>query len=340
MSSEYTEKYLTYEYFWIYFIFHFPNRYVLKKICTTQLKCFFTLLDTLAKQDKMKQINKQMSISEISALSGIPVSTIKFYIRKELLPGPVKTGHTRGYYTIKHLNRLNLIRRFKKDGKMTLDKIRETLQVIDDQAEIEKAEDSKSLSTHRFDIIEFAIRLFREKGYEAVTINDVIKNAGIGKSTFYRLFQNKKDLFFECIETILLKQSARLGISGIDDEKDILKVFDKYSELYYRVSPLWRDIINMLRSAATYNATEFAPKLEEVIQLKIQRYKKRIGKGIQRGVLRRVNPELLAVMVMGIEEYCSEYMEFLLKNDQQEEPQRKKILEDVSDILLYGVLKQ
>ncbi|MBW2145171.1 MAG: TetR family transcriptional regulator, partial [Deltaproteobacteria bacterium] len=196
----------------------------------------------------MNQHNTNMSISELSAHANIPVSTIKFYIRKDLLSGPVKTGRTRGYYTLKHLNRLNLIQKFKKDGIMTLDKIRETLQVIDHQAEGEKAEDSKSLSTQRSDIIESAIHLFREKGYEAVTITDVIKAAGIGKSTFYRHFLNKKEVFLACIETILLKESASLGISGLDDEKDILKVFDKYSELFYSASPLWRDVINMLRS--------------------------------------------------------------------------------------------
>ncbi len=288
----------------------------------------------------MNQHNTNMSISELSAHANIPVSTIKFYIRKDLLSGPVKTGRTRGYYTLKHLNRLNLIQKFKKDGIMTLDKIRETLQVIDHQAEGEKAEDSKSLSTQRSDIIESAIHLFREKGYEAVTIADVIKAAGIGKSTFYRHFLNKKEVFLACIETILLKESASLGISGLDDEKDILKVFDKYSELFYSASPLWRDVINMLRSAATYNPAEFAPKLGEVIQLKIQRYKKRISKGIQRGVFRQVDPELMAVMVMGIEEYCSEYIEFLLKSDQKEETQREKIHEKVKDILLYGVLNR
>lgn len=281
-----------------------------------------------------------MSISELSALSSIPVSTIKFYIRKDLLPGPIKTGLTRGYYTLKHLSRLNLIKKFKKDSRMSIDKIRETLLMLDQQGESEKAEEPKSLSTQRSHLIESAVRLFREKGYEAVTINDVIKAAGIGKSTFYRHFSNKKEIFLAGIETILFKESASLGISGIDDEKDILKVFDKYSELFYSASPLWQDVINMLRSAAIYSPEEFAPKLEEVIQLKIQRYKKRVRKGIQRGIFRHVNAELLAVMIMGIEEYCSEYVDFVLKNDQEEEAQRKKLHEAVKDIILYGVLKR
>jgi AcrR family transcriptional regulator len=299
---------------------------------------YTTVLDTSRKVE-MEPGTTHMTISELSAQSGIPVSTIKFYIRKNLLPGPIKTGQTRGYYTIRHLNRLALVQKMKKEERMPLEKIREIVQMIDHEIETEMAENTKP-SIGRSEIVEVATPLFREKGYEAVTIRDVINTAGIGKSTFYKHFLNKKEVFLACVETILSRQTASLGISGVDDEKDILKVFDKYSELFYITSPLWRDVINMLRSAAIYNPEEFTPKLEEVIQLKIQRYKKRVRKGIQRGIFRHVNDELFAVMIMGIEEYCSEYTDFLLKNDQEEEAQREKIHKEVKDILLYGVLKR
>ncbi len=287
----------------------------------------------------MQPASTHMTISELSAQSGVPLSTIKFYIRKNLLPGPVKTGQTRGYYTLRHLNRLELIQKMKKEEKMTIEKINGIVQMIDHEIEAEMGETAKSSIGPSY-IVESAIPVFREKGYEAATISDIIKAASIGKSTFYRYFLNKKEVFLSCIETILLKQAAGLGISGVDDEKDILIVFDRYSEMLYNASFLWREVINMLRSASIYNPTEFAPKLGEVIQLKIQRYKKRIGKGIRQGIFRPVNAELLAVMIMGIEEYCSEYMDFLLKNDQKEETQRKKIHKEVKNILLYGVLKR
>jgi len=288
----------------------------------------------------MNQTGTMLSISELSDHSHMPVSTIKFYIRKELLPGPVKTGRTKGYYTLKHLNRLRLIQKCKKDGNMALDRIREIVQVINQEIEDERGGDSGSSSIQRAHIIASATGLFREKGYESVTIAHVIKTAGIGKSTFYKHFLNKKDVFLACIETILLKESESLGISGVDDEKDILKLFDKYSKLFYSVSPLWQDVINMLRSAATYKPAEFAPKLKEIIQLKIKRYENRIEKGIQQGLFRQLNTALLAVMIIGIEEYCSEYTELLLKGDQKDEAHRQRLREEVEDILLYGVIQR
>lgn len=43
-------------------------------------------------------------------------------------------------------------------------------------------------------IIESAIRLFKEKGYEAVSVNDICKTANIARSTFYLNFAGKKDI--------------------------------------------------------------------------------------------------------------------------------------------------
>lgn len=43
-------------------------------------------------------------------------------------------------------------------------------------------------------IMDSAIRLFREKGYEAVSVNDICKAANIARSTFYLNFAGKKDI--------------------------------------------------------------------------------------------------------------------------------------------------
>ena len=62
----------------------------------------------------MAALDTKMKISELAMRSGLPVSTIKFYIRKKLLAKPVKTGGTQGFYTQKHLDRLKLIHSCKK----------------------------------------------------------------------------------------------------------------------------------------------------------------------------------------------------------------------------------
>lgn len=275
-----------------------------------------------------------MKISELSARSEVPVSTIKFYIRKELLPKPTKTAGTQGFYTAKHLDRLKLIQKIQKEGNMSLEKIREITGMIDASEEREKRENKQRASNQGAEIVRAATALFREKGYEAVTIADIVDAARIGRSTFYKNFGNKKDLFIECIREIIHGEGIPDDVPDAP-ETDGFTLFDRSAEAYFRESPVWRDMIKMLRAAAVNDPAEFEKTLEEALQLKVEVFKKRIRTSVEQGFMREVNPTLLAVVLLGIQDYCSEYIS---KGQFDEPPER--ILEGVKDILLHGIRKK
>jgi Transcriptional regulator len=49
-------------------------------------------------------------------------------------------------------------------------------------------------------ILEIAIHLFKEKGYDAVTIQDICKASGISKHTFYYHFESKEHILHEFVK--------------------------------------------------------------------------------------------------------------------------------------------
>jgi len=282
----------------------------------------------------MTRDQKKIKISELSARSGVPVSTIKFYIRKELLPKPTKTAGTQGFYTAKHVDRLKLIQKIQKEGNMSLEKIREITGMIDASEEREKRENKQGASKQGTEIVQAATALFREKGYEAVTIADIVDAARIGRSTFYKNFGNKKELFIECIREIIHGEGIPEVVPDVS-ETDGFMLFDRSAEAYFRESPVWRDMIKMLRAVAINDPAEFEKTLEEALQLKLEVFQKRIRTSVEQGFMREVNPTLLAVMLLGIQDYCSEYIS---KGQFDEPPER--ILEGVKDILLHGIRKR
>lgn len=52
-------------------------------------------------------------------------------------------------------------------------------------------------------IREAFIQLLNEKGYEAITIQDIADKAMINRNTFYLHYQNKPDLLNTCIDELL-----------------------------------------------------------------------------------------------------------------------------------------
>jgi DNA-binding transcriptional MerR regulator len=74
-----------------------------------------------------------MRISELSAQSGVPVATIKFYSRENLLPGGEKTSVNQTNYGPAQLARLRLVRALVEVGGLSIANVRNVLTAIDDE---------------------------------------------------------------------------------------------------------------------------------------------------------------------------------------------------------------
>jgi len=76
-----------------------------------------------------------MRISELSRETGVPVATIKFYLREHLLPEGTKTSSTQAQYGEEHVSRLRMVRALIGPGGLTLNAVRRALAAIDDPPE-------------------------------------------------------------------------------------------------------------------------------------------------------------------------------------------------------------
>lgn len=79
---------------------------------------------------------------------------------------------------------------------------------------------------NRESVLDAVTRLFWKKGYEATSINDIVKFTGINKHSLYNDFGDKEKLFLSCadnyvktatdsVENVLLRQP--LSLSNIED---------------------------------------------------------------------------------------------------------------------------
>lgn len=76
-----------------------------------------------------------MRISELSRRSGVPIATIKYYLREDLLHSGELTAATQAHYDDSHLGRLRLIRALLGPGRLSIAAIKGVLAVVDDPPE-------------------------------------------------------------------------------------------------------------------------------------------------------------------------------------------------------------
>ena len=68
-----------------------------------------------------------LKISELAERSGVPVATIRHYLREGLLPEPVKTSRNMAYYPPEFVDRIRLIKQLQEERFMPLRVIRDLL---------------------------------------------------------------------------------------------------------------------------------------------------------------------------------------------------------------------
>lgn len=62
-------------------------------------------------------------------------------------------------------------------------------------------------------LIEAAFALFEERGYEGTTVDDITQRAGVGRTTFFRVFRSKEEVIFPDHEAVLAALQSRLASS-------------------------------------------------------------------------------------------------------------------------------
>lgn len=72
-----------------------------------------------------------MRISELSGSSGVPVATIKFYLREGLLHDGRHTSATQASYDDSHVDRLKMVRALVGVGGMSLARVKSIIAVIE-----------------------------------------------------------------------------------------------------------------------------------------------------------------------------------------------------------------
>ncbi len=87
-------------------------------------------------------------------------------------------------------------------------------------------------SVERYDrILTVASDLFLQKGYTAVSLDDVVRQAGGSKSNIYSYFGDKKGLFIKVMESLMAQQTElwrQLDLSGLSYEAGLVKLSKAY----------------------------------------------------------------------------------------------------------------
>lgn len=240
---------------------------------------------------------QHMKISELTEYSNTSSATIRYYIREGLLPEPIRTSLTMAYYTDEHLQGLRKINELKK-RKLSLAAIKEKMSrhLLSD-AHKQKAPSDIVYNSQRDKIVNTAVSLFRKKGYDTTSIDEVIKKAGIGKGTFYQHFKNKEFLFFECTDRVFYDIGTE--VPQIREEKDVMQRLWKRALFFGRDHQHMIDMLNLARGASIKENGNFKKTLEAMMESLVSPIQKELEIAIAEKRLKLKDSMLTAYLLTG-----------------------------------------
>jgi TetR/AcrR family transcriptional regulator len=154
----------------------------------------------------------------------------------------------------------------------------------------------------REEILQAALRLFSDKGYNNVSMHEIAKEAEFGMGTLYKLFTNKEDLYRALIMEVAEKWHHAL-MQVLDQEWNPLRVIKRYiavrRELFSDNLPLMRLYFAETRGA-TFNVR--AGLDQDVLKLYdegIEKLASVLAKGIKENVFRDLHPYHMALALDG-----------------------------------------
>jgi DNA-binding transcriptional MerR regulator len=185
-----------------------------------------------------------LKISELSERSGVPVATIRHYLREGLLPEPVKTSRNMAYYPPEFVERIRLIKQLQEERFMPLKVIRDLLQRED--ADPERLRAVVELESR---ILERALAGERERE----PVREVAERYDVPKDVLDRLAElgvlTPDNKGYSPSDVRIVEAISRFRAGGYDESLG----FTVYDTLRYKdvLEPLVAEEVKVLRERLT-----------------------------------------------------------------------------------------
>jgi len=186
----------------------------------------------------------------------------------------------------------------------------------------------------RDEILKTALRLFSEKSYSDVSMQDIAREAEFGMGTLYKFFKSKEDLYKALIVQMAQKWHHKV-LQAVEQERDPVRAIDKcitiHRELFFDNLPFVRLFYN---SAHIHVGPVSEPDIHRFRDEYLKKLASIFEKGIKAKIFRDGDPYHMALALYGI------ILTFLFQmNEDPSGFQKGDELSSVRDIFLKGVMR-
>ncbi|MBO4441201.1 TetR/AcrR family transcriptional regulator [bacterium] len=154
---------------------------------------------------------------------------------------------------------------------------------------------TKNQLERKLKILKAAIKSFAASGFHISDIDNIAKNAGVGKGTLYRYFQNKEDLFFESVKYCMDEMYDEIGkkLENVCYEDFVGVLFDAHMDYYREHGETYMLVANAILQMPQNSINFFHELHKEKMKIILDK----LQSGVEAGKVKNVDLEVLVKML-------------------------------------------
>lgn len=95
-------------------------------------------------------------------------------------------------------------------------------------------------------IVDALFILMEEKDFQSITIDELVKKAGVNRSTYYRHFHGKEDIIFYFLDSVMCEYLESIRLQNPDLKTYLLKMFTHYLQYKKQMLIIYHSGLSMI----------------------------------------------------------------------------------------------
>lgn len=194
--------------------------------------------------------------------------------------------------------------------------------------------ENEAKAGRRRHILYTAKRVFSEKGFHNASVSDIVDQAGIARGTFYLYFTNKRDIFDNLLDNLLVELDKRIkpvdlsegSPKPLDQIKDNMR---RVLELVVKEPELFQILLHHSAGLDQRSARAVRTFYDHVLRL----IERSLDHGIRMGLVRPCRTRIVASCVLGTLKEVANW----LTSQEDESPPIDSLVEEVLGYGLGGI---
>lgn len=164
-----------------------------------------------------------------------------------------------------------------------------------------ESNNQKTTKNRKLQIIEAAAIVFKEKGYNRATLQDIATRVGITKATLYHHYNNKHELLYTIIKTLMdkgISELTKIVEMPISTEQKIHLAFREHFSSYESSFPGYGVLLHENTDSLPRDLEQ---KVKQAFKNYISLWKKLIRQGIEEGSFKKkLDPKITVWAAIGM----------------------------------------